>query len=161
MKNLYIIRHAKSSWAFPVSDDLRPLASRGINDAHLIGEALSQFDLKPMDVYISSSRRTQETFEIIKTYINHKIISENISSNLYTFSEKGLVDFIKKLPNNQNAILIFGHNFALTDFVNAFGSLSIENVATCGFIHLQFDIENWQQLRKGKTIKKVFPKDLK
>lgn len=160
MKNLYIIRHAKSSWEFPVSDDLRPLNQRGIQDAHLIGEALEDYIDKPIDVYISASKRTHETYEIIKTFINQNIKSESLTTELYTFSLNGLVNFIKKLPNHKN-VLIVGHNFALTDFVNHYGNKPIENVSTCGFLHLQFEIDHWQNLKQGQTLKKIFPKDLK
>ncbi len=161
MKNLYIIRHAKSSWELPVSDDLRPLNERGINDAYLIGNALQFYGLESVDVYVSAAKRTQETYDIIKTSIAHLIKSENTTRELYTFNHRELVNFIKKTPNNQDAILIFGHNFAITDFVNAYGSKIIDNVSTCGFIHLQFNINDWQQLKRGETIKKIFPKDLK
>ena len=161
MKNLYIIRHAKSSWELVVSDDLRPLNERGISDAYLIGDALQYYDLKPVDVYVSAAKRTQETYGIIKNSIENLIKSENITRDLYTFDHRELVNFIKKTPNNQEAILIFGHNFAVTDFVNAYGSKIIDNVSTCGFIHLQFNINDWQQLQRGQTIKKIFPKDLK
>ena len=57
--------------------------------------------------------------------------------------------------------MIFGHNFAITDFVNTFGNIYIENVPTCGFIVLEFNISSWQKLSKGNTTYKVFPKDLK
>lgn len=161
MKNLYIIRHGKSSWDMPLADELRPLTKRGINDAHLIGNALKVYDLPFLNVYVSVSKRTQETFEIIESYINERIETKIVTKELYTFSKNELINFLKKLPNNQNAILIFGHNFALTDFVNDFGSKAIENLPTCGFVHLYFDIDSWQQLHKGQTVKTLFPKELK
>ena len=36
MKNLILIRHAKSCWNTPVNDRDRTLANRGIRDAHLV-----------------------------------------------------------------------------------------------------------------------------
>jgi phosphohistidine phosphatase len=36
MKNLIVIRHAKSSWDAPLKDIDRPLDNRGIKDAHRI-----------------------------------------------------------------------------------------------------------------------------
>jgi phosphohistidine phosphatase len=35
MKNLILIRHAKSNWDAPLKDD-RPLDQRGMKDAHLV-----------------------------------------------------------------------------------------------------------------------------
>ncbi len=43
MKTLYIVRHAKSSWAYKGIEDIdRPLKKRGIKDAHLMSKFLSK-----------------------------------------------------------------------------------------------------------------------
>ena len=43
MKNLYLLRHAKSSWDdFALKDFDRPLSTRGIQDADLMGNFLNQ-----------------------------------------------------------------------------------------------------------------------
>jgi phosphohistidine phosphatase len=47
----------------------------------------------------------------------------------------------------------FGHNAAITNFVNIFGDVSIENVPTSGFVSIEFDTENWIEIKKGKTKK--------
>ena len=57
--------------------------------------------------------------------------------------------------------MVFGHNNAMTFFANNFGSTFINNVPTCGFTHIEFDIDSWKDLNKGKTIQTVFPKQLK
>ena len=36
MKNLILIRHAKSSWEAPLHDKDRPLTSQGMQSAHLV-----------------------------------------------------------------------------------------------------------------------------
>jgi phosphohistidine phosphatase len=57
--------------------------------------------------------------------------------------------------------MVFGHNHAITAFVNAYGSVYIDNVPTCGVVIIDFDINNWKDLNKGKTVKTLFPRDLK
>jgi phosphohistidine phosphatase len=52
----------------------------------------------------------------------------------------------------------FGHNAAITNFVNIFGDVSIENVPTSGFVSIEFDTENWIEIKKGKTKKIIVPK---
>ena len=48
MKNLLILRHAKSSWKHPdLSDHDRPLNKRGKHDAPLMGRLLKREDLVP------------------------------------------------------------------------------------------------------------------
>ncbi|MBK9061174.1 MAG: histidine phosphatase family protein [Flavobacteriales bacterium] len=54
MRTLYIVRHAKSSWADPgMSDFDRPLNERGMHDAPMMAE---RFDgrLEPVDLLMSS-----------------------------------------------------------------------------------------------------------
>jgi phosphohistidine phosphatase len=58
-------------------------------------------------------------------------------------------------------LIIFGHNEAITNFVNKFGSSFIENVATSGFVSILFEQESWKYISNGITKKVVFPRDLK
>jgi phosphohistidine phosphatase len=60
-----------------------------------------------------------------------------------------------------NSLIIFGHNEAITKFVNKFGDLLIDNVPTSGVVSLQFDIKDWKNLSKGKTLNTVFPSHYK
>jgi phosphohistidine phosphatase len=41
------------------------------------------------------------------------------------------------------------------------GSISINNVPTCGFVAITFDVDKWSEITTGTTIKTVFPRDLK
>ena len=69
--------------------------------------------------------------------------------------------FIKSLINTCETVILFGHNGAITDFVNKFGDIFIDNVSTSGLVSLQFDTDDWQNIHNGKTLKVLFPKDLK
>mgnify|MGYP000677807352 FL=1 len=84
-----------------------------------------------------------------------------VKEDLYTFDDKKLTEIIKKCENKYDNLILFGHNEAITNFVNKFGNLFIENVPTSGVVSLQFDIENWNDLKKGSTLKTVFPRDFK
>ena len=68
---------------------------------------------------------------------------------------------IKSCKNEFDSVILFGHNGAITNFVNKFGNIFIENVPTSGFVSLKFDSDNWQFIDRGRTIKTLFPKDLK
>jgi len=41
------------------------------------------------------------------------------------------------------------------------GNIYIENVPTCGFVAIAFDTNSWKDITVGKTIKTIFPRDLK
>ena len=64
MKNIYFLRHAKSSWDdFALKDFDRPLSTRGIQDADLMGNYFRSKKIKLDIVFSSPSKRTRETLE--------------------------------------------------------------------------------------------------
>ena len=64
MKTIHFLRHAKSSWDdFELRDYDRPLSTRGIQDADLMGNYFRSKKIK-LDLVISSpSKRTTQTLE--------------------------------------------------------------------------------------------------
>ena len=68
---------------------------------------------------------------------------------------------IKKCKNEHDSLILFGHNEAITNFVNKFGDIYIDNVPTSGLVALQFDSDDWENLGKGKTITTLFPSQFK
>jgi len=161
MKNLILIRHSKSSWQTPLNDIDRPLSKRGINDAHLISSNIAEFLPKTYIVWCSTSKRTKESAMI---YSEHLMFSfENIifKEELYTFDESKLEKIIKSCPNEYDNLILFGHNEAITNFVNKFGNIFIDNVSTSGFVNIIFDNDSWNDIEKGVTKKVIFPSDLR
>ena len=161
MKNLIVIRHAKSSWDAPLKDIDRPLDNRGIKDAHLVAKKAISLLPKTFLVFSSPARRASETAIIFAQNFLYPIQNIVFKEELYTFDENNLERIVKSLNNRYDNVILFGHNEAITNFVNKFGDIFIENVPTSGFVSLKFDSDNWQFIDKGKTIEIVFPKDLK
>src|SRR4029450_3931458 len=68
MHTLYLLRHAKSSWADPtLPDHERPLARRGRRDAKRIAKHLVRLGIQPQLVLCSSAERTRETFDRVRS----------------------------------------------------------------------------------------------
>lgn len=161
MKNLILIRHAKSSWEAPLHDKDRPLTSQGMQNAHLVSSHISKFLPKTFSIWSSTAERAKETAFIFAQNINFPLESIVYNDELYTFDERKLESIIKLYSNGYDNIIIFGHNEAITNFVNKFGDVYIDNVPTSGFVHIEFDNESWDSISKGKTVKTIFPRDLK
>ena len=160
-KLLTLIRHAKSSWEYNVIDHERPLKERGINDANLIAKALYNLNLTPNLVMISDAKRTRATAQIILPQLNVSTALITHKHELYDFSGELLLEAIKNCDDKIHHLMVFGHNHAITHFVNTYGDLYIENVPTCGVVQLEFLTQKWVSLTKGRTIKTLFPRDLK
>ena len=161
MKNLIIIRHAKSSWNAPLNDIDRPLEQRGIKDAHLVAMNSIKFLPSRFQIFSSNAKRASETAMIFAQTFSYPIENIAFKPELYTFDEIKLEKIIKSFDNNYDNVILFGHNEAITNFVNKFGDIFIDNVSTSGLVFLQFDTDDWQNIHNGKTLKVLFPKDLK
>ncbi|MFT4642600.1 MAG: phosphohistidine phosphatase [Candidatus Azotimanducaceae bacterium] len=162
MKTLYIVRHAKSSWEYDGIEDIdRPLKKRGINDAYLMSKVLNEEINRP-DVFLSSSaNRALHTSVIFCNRFKYPLSNLKINKSLYSFSDGYLVKIIKALDDGFDSAIIFSHNHGINDFVNGYGNKFIQNVPTCGIVGIQFDIEHWKGIKKGKTILTKFPSQFK
>lgn len=161
MKNLIIVRHAKSSWESPMRDIDRPLQCRGIKDAHLVSTTMQNDLPKTFMMWSSPAKRASETAMIFAQNISYPVESIVFEENLYTFDERQLENTVRSCSNDYDNVILFGHNEAITNFVNKFGDIFIDNVSTSGVVSLTFDTDNWSDIRKGTTRKVIFPRDLK
>ncbi|RUU90706.1 histidine phosphatase family protein, partial [Mesorhizobium sp. M7A.T.Ca.TU.009.01.3.1] len=66
MKQLLLLRHAKSSWDDPGLDDSdRPLAERGVKAARSIGRELAARGWLPDLALVSPALRTRDTWRLV------------------------------------------------------------------------------------------------
>lgn len=161
MKNLYLVRHAKSSWEYDLSDHERPLNNRGYKDANLVSNHLKKNLVLPDLVISSDAVRAKTTATIFVDNLEISKVIFELNHELYDFSGMQLTDVIKNCDDSVNTLMVFGHNHAMTYFVNTYGNKPIGNVPTSGFTHIQMDIDSWNDLKKGITVQTVFPKQLK
>ncbi|WP_223035050.1 SixA phosphatase family protein [Hanstruepera marina] len=161
MKNLILVRHAKSSWEYDVIDHERPLKTRGITDAGLVSSHFHELNLTIDLVIVSDAIRTKLTAEIFKSNLNFDEKIMHFSHNLYDFSGENLNRVITNCEDSIKNLMVFGHNYAITNFANTFGSQYFENVPTSGLVWLQFDTNQWQNIKNATTKLHLFPKELK
>ena len=166
MKTLYVIRHAKSSWADPGANDFeRRLNDRGKRDAPQMAKRLKEKDIHP-DLLLSSPAKraisTATRFAEVLKYSKDKIKSV---SALYHADEDAILSVIQDVKKKHEIIMIFGHNPGLTDFVNAISSveINIDNIPTCGVVALSLPVNSWKdvKLKSAKLLFFDYPKALK
>ena len=161
MKRLIILRHAKSSWDYPeLSDYERPLNSRGNKDAEMMSLKLSK-RLDYIDsAILSSSKRTELTYEYFKNKINFK--SEFFTDELYHASSKKIISIIKDTNSDINSLMVLGHNPGLTETVNFLTNHFLYNLPTTGIIIIKFNINSWNKISEKGDLEWIkFPKDYK
>jgi phosphohistidine phosphatase len=110
MKQLFLLRHAKSSWdVSELADHDRPLAPRGRRATKLIAEHLSRAGVTPALVLCSSARRTRETLDRIVPALGDGL-SVQIERELYAASEQCLLERLRAVEDGVESLMLIGHN---------------------------------------------------
>lgn len=161
MKNLLLIRHAKSSWDVPQQDVDRPLSIRGLQDAHLVSNYLQENFPKKYIVWSSTSKRTRETALIFSQNLHFSFENIKFKEELYTFEAEKLLDEISKCDDKFDTLVVFCHNEAITELSNTLGHLKFDNVPTTGVIQLKFEQYRWKEIKNGKTQNYLYPSVIK
>ena len=166
MLNLYVMRHSKSSWNEPnINDFQRPLSSKGRKDIKFIIKFLKKKKIKFDLAYISSSKRTKQTFKLLKKKI--KIEKELFSKKLYLSDENKIFKIIKKTKKNYKNILLINHEPACKNFVSKlikknYFLFKEKKFSTSPITKITFSIKKWKKLkeRSGKLVFFKRPIDL-
>lgn len=157
MKKIILIRHAKSSWNAPLNDIDRPLTKSGILAAHQVATTVVDLMPKAYLVWCSMAKRTTETAIIFAQNCSFPLDNIHIIPELYTFDVFDFEKIIKNCDDQCDNLVVFGHNQAITDFVNKFGSQYIDNVPTAGFVAIRFENDSWKTIENGTTENIIFP----
>jgi phosphohistidine phosphatase len=162
MKTLYLVRHAKSSWEYELEDIDRPLKGRGVSDAQLMSQFLAEEGIEPDAIYSSPATRALHTAIIFSRNMGIRMAEIKIDERLYHISSRELLKWMKQLPENQDVIMVFGHNPGITDFLNKSIDHRIDNVPTTGVACLRYDVDMWTQIdKRAELVFFDYPKNRK
>lgn len=118
MRQLLLLRHAKSSWDDPgLSDHARPLNARGRRAASAMAAAMRDLGLQPDLVLVSSARRTLQTLEALTPFEDNALIEP--TDALYLASLSQLMDAVRRTPETVRSLLLIGHNPGLHELALA------------------------------------------
>lgn len=111
MKQLILLRHAKSSWEFATLDDFdRPLNERGLREGKIIAEALAQKLSKPDKIITSPAIRAYQTAQFCREAWGMGWGSFAIRAPIYEASETTLMNLAREALQSADRILMVGHN---------------------------------------------------
>jgi phosphohistidine phosphatase len=163
MKTLFLMRHAKSSWNDSTLDDHeRPLNQRGKDNAPIMAKRLHKLGIKPDALFTSTALRAASTAQVFAKHLDFPQPKISFDPNLYLATACMLQDYVSKIENSLNSVVIFGHNPGLTLLVAQVWGLPINNIPTCGIVSLKFGSSTWEeassQLPSGATFD--FPKNI-
>jgi phosphohistidine phosphatase len=160
MKDLLLLRHAKSSWADEHAPDFdRKLAPRGRKAAATIGAWLAEQGLQPEVVLSSSARRTRDTVAGLGAVVEHaEVIYDD---TLYLAEPEAILRRIAKLKPAVGRVLVVGHNPGLEQLalrLTPEGSPEHARIArkfpTAALAWFAIDGDGWRGLEGRTTLKR-------
>ena len=162
MKQIFLLRHAKSSWDNSnLSDFERPLANRGIRDAKKLCNFLKENEFRLDRVLCSNATRAKETFDLIADGFNFKINKATYSDELYFGDTTNIINNLKKLDESFKNILIVGHNPMLHSLVESLINEKIARFTTCNLAIMLYE-GDWIELNSHECSLKslIKPKEI-
>jgi phosphohistidine phosphatase len=146
MKNLLLIRHAKSCWDDPsLSDRERPLNKRGKRDAPGLGKLLKERGLHPDLILSSPAKRALKTAKLIAEELGYPKKQIEVREDIYGQGLDALVELIGELDDGLKKVFLIGHNPELTDLANRLSGAGIHSVPTCGIVSVEFSSPSWRE----------------
>ena len=161
MKQLTIIRHAKSSWSDPTQTDFkRPLNRRGLRDAPRMAEVMAARWPAPPDLIVGSpAQRAVTTAGIFAETLGYPVDSIVAEPTIYEASSSTLIQLVENLPDSADHVVLFGHNPGFHELGRRLSADLVDHFPTCCVLDLVFDIEHWNQTQQnsGEVLAHLYP----
>jgi phosphohistidine phosphatase len=165
MKRLFLVRHAKTEVIrYDITDFQRNLKERGINDSNLIAKKLLLTDARPDLMISSTANRAIQTARLFADILEYKQESIVQLDELYDgFTTHEFLGMLDQHGNNNDSVMIFGHNPSIEYLAFNLSVEFYEYVPTCTVIGIEFDVSDWKDIeaRSGKICLYEFPKKYK
>lgn len=170
MRQLFLLRHAKSGWDNPTLEDYhRPLAPRGRKAAPLMGREMARRGWLPDLALVSSAARTRETWELAGAQLPVPCPAQ-FSETIYEAAPWRILAEINNVPDEVESLLVVGHNPGLELLAKMLADPSSDNSVldrlsakfpTAAIARLEVD-SDWAELAAGSARLADFisPKDL-
>ncbi len=164
MRQLLLLRHAKSSWDDPqLSDHARPLNIRGRQAATSMAAEIHRLGLQPELVLVSSARRTLQTLAALNPWDEAPRIEP--MDALYLASAPDLLAVLQGITPSARRVMLVGHNPGLHDLAMRLAAGSGDGRLGSGYPSgalAEFTVEPpWAELHEARLTRFLLPSDLR
>ena len=159
MKQLLLLRHAKSSWESLAEDRNRSLTQGGVNRIKRIAKASYELFKSYEVVFSSPANRAMHTACVMMHEVQMPFEYFNLREQLYTFKVSELINFIKSLPDHYSKVICVGHNPAFTYAVSTLSTTNLDHLPTAAWAQIQFEQNKWEHIKNGMA-QIGLPKDI-
>ena len=146
MKQLFLVRHAKSSWGNPkLSDFDRPLNERGNKDKVVMGERLKNRLVKVDLIISSTAKRTTQTSIALAKGIEYPTNKIEFMDEIYHASPSAMLSVINRTNNEIEDLVLVGHNPGISMLCDYLCNYSVD-FPTLGVAKISFETNDWQEV---------------
>lgn len=151
MKQLILVRHAKSDWNSAAASDFdRPLNERGKRDAPVMAKRLKERKI-PVDMFVASpAKRAAKTAKVFAEVFGRDKDEIIFRKELYMAHPQVFFEVVAQTDDKHSTIALFSHNNGLTEFANLLTDARIDNIPTCGIFAVKADCNSWKDFTDAK-----------
>ncbi len=155
-KELVIIRHSFAEMGRGNREDfLRELTEQGMVLANRRGRALYEQDIKPDTIYSSSATRASDTAKILADQIRFDNRQIQFDDDLYNISLGDMLNWIGKLDENLNKVMLIGHNPVLSYLAEYLLDQTGFHMQPCDVVWIKMPIASWMLIDKNCGIQQA------
>lgn len=152
MRELLVMRHAKSDWGAGAETDLeRPLADRGRKAAARVGRFLAVVGRVPDLVLSSPAARARETAEIAAVAGEWECAVEIVEA-LYGEDCEGVIATLTQVPEEQLRVMVVGHEPVWSALVSRLVGGGGIAMPTATVACVSFAERGWAELAPGRGV---------
>jgi phosphohistidine phosphatase len=147
MKTLYLMRHAKSDQSdHDVKEKKRSLTKKGERQATRMGEWAKEHQVTPNLILTSPAIRATQTAQLLIAAMGYTGELREVG-DFYMAEADEMIDVLKGLADEVNAVMIVGHNPGLESLIPMF-TKKVTALPTASIACLELPIEHWGELKK-------------
>lgn len=150
MKELLVMRHAKSSWKnMSLTDHQRPLNKRGKADAPRMGALLKRMELTPELILCSTAERALTTAEFVALSSDYEE-EIGLCAEFYHAEPETYIEELRTVDDKYGRIMVVGHNPGMEELVEMFSG-NLIHFTTANIAHIRLSIDNWASFTEEAT----------
>jgi len=160
MKQLIIVRHAKTIQYGYDQDYDRTLTDRGEEHADRISHEMFQKGIKPDLIISSPAVRTTQTTKIFAKNLGYPTGNVRYVKKLYSgMLTTSFIQMLQELDDSHTTVMVVGHNPTVYNFLDVLLPNFSLDVPTCSTVVIEFDINSWPELSdySGKMTHRWIP----
>lgn len=154
MRELILVRHAKSDWGDPSpADHDRPLNARGTRDAPMMARRLAEAGGTVERILSSTALRARTTAAVFGAELGVEV---ELDEQLYLAPASRLL--AKAIESQAPRVMLVAHDPGISDLASLLSGGGIEHMPTCAVARFVWEVDSWDAASpQGSALRETVP----